>query len=56
MFLKLQKKTFKIKPGSAGPPSVYLGANIQKLSSRSEGECWGMICEQYVRDAIKNVK
>ena len=49
-------EVFKIKDGSAGPPSVYLGANIQKLSSRSGGECWGMSCEQYVRDAIKNVK
>jgi hypothetical protein len=47
---------FKIKEGSAGPPTVYLGANIQKLQSRSGGECWGMSCEQYVRDAIKHVK
>jgi hypothetical protein len=49
-------EVFTIKPGSAGPPSVYLGANIQKLESRSQGECWGMSCEQYVRDAIKHVK
>lgn len=47
---------FKIKEGSAGPPTVYLGANIQKVASRSQGECWGMSCEQYVRDAIKHVK
>jgi hypothetical protein len=49
-------EVFKIKEGSAGPPTVYLGANIQKLESRSQGECWGMSCEQYVRDSIKNVK
>ena len=50
-------KVFKIKNGSDGPPDIYLGANIQKLKSRSPGEqCWGMSCEQYVRDAIKHVK
>ena len=47
---------FTIKEGSAGPPKVYLGANIQKVPSRSGGSCWGMSCEQYTRDAIKHVK
>ena len=47
---------FKIKEGSAGPPKVYLGANIQKVPSRTNGECWGMSCEQYVIDAVKHVK
>ena len=36
-------ETFKIEPGSAGSSSVYLGANIQKLSSRSGGDCWGIV-------------
>ena len=47
---------FKIKKGSAGPPTVYLGANIQQLPSRSNSTCWGMSCEQYVKDAVKTVK
>ena len=47
---------FKIKPGSSGPPKIYLGANIQKVPSRSGGECWGMSCEQYVVDAVRHVK
>ena len=36
--IEVIEKTFKIKSGSAGSPSVYLGTNIQKLSSRSGGE------------------
>jgi hypothetical protein len=55
-YIEMIGEVFKIKEGSAGPPTVYLGANIQKLTSRSQGECWGMSCEQYVRDAIKHVK
>lgn len=47
---------FKIKEGSSGPPTVYLGANIQKVKARSQGECWGMSCEQYVTNAVKQVK
>ena len=54
--IELIGETFKIKQGSSGTPSVYLGANIQKLRSRSQGECWGMSCEQYVREAVKHVK
>lgn len=30
---------FKIKDGSAGPPKVYLGANIQEVPSRINGNC-----------------
>lgn len=27
-----------------------------KVDSRSDGQCWGMSAEQYVIDALKNVK
>ena len=46
---------FTIKKGSAGPPTVYLGANIQQLPSRRGNKCWAMSCEQYVKDAVKTV-
>ena len=49
-------EVFKIKEGSSGPPTVYLGANVQKLQSRSNEECWGMSCEQYVKEAVRHVK
>ena len=54
--IDLINQKFTIKKGSAGPPSIYLGANIQKLPSRTGGDCWGMSCEQYVKDAVKHVK
>ena len=49
-------EVFKIKEGSSGPPSAYLGANVQKLQSRSNEECWGMLCEQYFKEAVRHVK
>ena len=54
--IDLINNKFSIKKGSAGPPTVYLGANIQELPSRMGEKCWGMSCEQYVRDAVKHVK
>jgi hypothetical protein len=46
-----------VKPDSIGPPSVYLGANIQKIPSKINGkDCWGASAEQYVRNAVNNVK
>jgi hypothetical protein len=48
---------FKVKENSIGPPSVYLGANFQKIESRVPGKmCWGGSSEQYVKEAIKQVK
>ncbi len=52
---KLQS-VYTLKKGSIGPPSVYLGANIQKVPSRTGPDCWGMSAEQYVRDSVKNIK
>ena len=51
------EKSFKIKEGSIGPPTVYLGANCQKDASHIEGiDCWWMSAEQYCKEAVKNVK
>lgn len=55
-FMSQLESLFTIKEGSIGPPSVYLGANIQKVESRSGGDCWGASAQQYVRDSIKNIK
>ena len=51
------KNVYPVAEKSIGPPSVYLGANIQKLDSNTPNkECWGASAEQYVREAVKNVK
>ena len=55
--MEMIQSQYPVKPKSIGPPTVYLGANIQKLDSNTPGkQCYGQSCEQYVREAIKNVK
>ena len=54
--IDLINKKFTIKKRSAGPPTVYLGANIQKLPSLTGEEYWGMSCKPYVKGAVKTVK
>ena len=56
-YMDMIERDFKIKEGSVGPPRVYLGANCQKIPSRTDGvDCWGMSTEQYCKEAVKNVK
>ena len=51
------KSSYLVKPDSIGPPSIYLGANILKIKSKIPGkECWASSAEQYVTEAVKNVK
>ena len=48
---------YPLKADSIGQPMVYLGANIQKLPSNTPGkDCWGASAEQYVKEAVSNVK
>ena len=55
--INILKEKYPIKPDSIGPPSIYLGANIQKIDSKSDGvECWGFSAERYVKEAVRNVK
>jgi hypothetical protein len=56
-YMDIIKSKYFVKPESIGPPKVYLGANIQLIPSRVDGkECWGASAEQYVRNAVNNVK
>ena len=51
------KSKYTIPEKTIGPPTVYLGANIQQLESRTPGmSCWGASAEQYVIEAVRNVK
>lgn len=55
--LNILKKKCPMKLDSISPPKIYLGANIQKVESKSEGvSCWGMSSERYVKKAVRNVK
>jgi hypothetical protein len=56
-YMEMLKDNYRVKPESIGPPKIYLGANMSKVGTKSGvGECWGMNSEQYVREAVKNVK
>ena len=41
--MDLLSSKYRLKAGSIGPPSVYLGANVQKIDTRVPGpnQCWG---------------
>ena len=48
---------YNVKNDSIHESDVYLGVNVQKIANRcGQGTCWGISCEQYVRDSIKNAK
>ena len=49
-------KHYKIKAGSIGEPSMYLGAQIYKHHLPDGNWAWGMSSEKYVNNAIKVVE
>ena len=49
-------KLYKIKKGSIGPPSTYLGAQVYRHNLPDGSSAWGMSSEKYVNNAIKIVE
>ena len=47
---------YKIKAGSTGEPSVYLGAQIYKHSLPDGRWAWGMTSEKYIANAVRIVE
>ena len=47
---------YKIKEGSGGPPTTYLGAQVYKHSLPDGRSAWGVSSENYVKNAIKTVQ
>ena len=49
---------FLLKPSSIGPPTQYLGSSISKFTfpDGSGEHCWAMGSEQYVKEAVRNIK
>jgi len=54
--LKLIDGTFKLKEGSAGPPKIYLGANIEPYELPDGTIVWSMTAKDYVKESVKNLK
>ena len=51
--------TYELNPSSIGPPSRYLGADVERVTrpgDPSGKEYWSFSAHTYVRNAVKNVK
>jgi len=49
-------KVYRIKEGSLGPPTRYLGADIKKYQVADGFEYWSMSARTYVKNAVKNLE
>ena len=49
-------KYFPMKPGSIGPPKIYLGAKVNKVNLPNGVEAYAVSTSQYVQEAVKNVE
>ena len=49
-------KYFVVKKGSVGPPSIYLGNKVSKVTLESGVDAWSLSSSQYVQAAIQNVE
>ena len=50
------KKKFPIRNETVESPKKYLGADIKEWQLPDGRLCWSMSSEQYVKNAVKNVK
>ena len=49
-------KYFELKPGSVGPPKIYLGGRVRKVELDNRVEAWAFSASKFVRAATKNVE
>jgi Reverse transcriptase (RNA-dependent DNA polymerase) len=49
-------KTYRLKEDSVGPPSRYLGANIERVVLEDGSICWSMSADSYIKSAIDNIE
>jgi len=49
-------KYFPMKPGSVGPPKMYLGAKIGKMTLKNGAEAYYFSMAQSVNEAVRNVE
>ena len=49
-------KYFELKEESIGPPSIYLGGKVRKVTLKNGVEAWSFSSSQYVQAAVKNVE
>ena len=49
-------KYVELKPESIGPPKIYLGGHMQKVTLENNAEAWAFSSSQYVRNAVDNIE
>jgi hypothetical protein len=49
-------KYFFIKPSSVGPPKIYLGNKVSKVTLDNGAQAWAFSSSQYVQNAVNNVE
>ena len=55
-FMDGLRATFKLKDGSVGEPTIYLGANIEKYQIGDGTMRWSMSSNTYIKNSLKVVK
>ena len=48
-------KYWTLKPNSVGPPKLYLGNKVSKVTLENDVQCWSFSSAQYVSAAVANV-
>ena len=48
-------KHWTLKPSSIGPPTIYLGNKVSKVTLSNDTTCWSFSSSQYVKAAVSNV-
>ena len=49
-------KYFLIKPGSVGPPKLYLGNKVSQVTLENGVQAWSFSSSQYVQNAVSNIE
>ena len=49
-------KYWTLKPGSLGPPTLYLGNKVSRVTLENGVSTWSFSSSQYIQNAIKNVE
>jgi hypothetical protein len=47
---------FELKEESIGPPKIYLGGHVRKVTLDNDAEAWAVSSSQYVQATVKNVE
>ena len=55
-YMTMLESKFPVKPSSIEEPTIYLGANINKVYYPDGSYAWTMSSDSYVKEAVKNVK